>query len=242
MTAAKALARTFDQTLAAFAASPAIRALAAGQVTLAHYQAILREVFHYAKEDPQLQALATVYFRGEDRATVKMFLKHAVSEIGHDLMALADLRELGVDVSDIPTQNPLPATIALTAFPFYQIHYQNPIGYLGYLYFLEFMPTQVGATYATALIASDVPRSATTFLNEHIVVDPAHIKLMDEYVQRLVRNEDDLRSVQYGMQVTGRLYGDMLWGAMQSVDHPVDYGVNPAELARRAETCGLLAE
>jgi len=123
--------------------------------------------------------------------------------------------------------------MAFTAFPFYQINYLNPIGYLGYLYFLEFMPTQAGAGYMGALRHAGVPEVAMTFLQEHMTVDVAHNKLMEEYLRRLVRTEGDLQSVTYAMHVTGQLYGDMLWGAMQSVENPMDFGRNCEEFARR---------
>jgi pyrroloquinoline quinone (PQQ) biosynthesis protein C len=226
------LDQEFRKVLASFAASRVMTMLAQGKVTADHYKAALREIYHYSKEDPQIQALAAVYFRGEDRASVKMFLKHATSEIGHDLMALEDLKVLGEDVSQIPFTNPLPSTIALTAFPFYQIQYQNPIGYLGYLYFLEYMPTQAGAGYFAALKAAGVPDRAMTFLHEHMTVDVAHNNLMQEYLRRLVRTEADLSAVVYATKVTGYLYGEMLWGAMNSVEHPLQMGMNWQESVR----------
>jgi Iron-containing redox enzyme len=222
----------FREAMAEFAAAPAMKMLAAGQIGVAHYKAVLREIYHYAKEDPQIQALASVYFRGQDRATVKMFLKHATSEIGHDLMALEDLRHLGEDISQIPTSLPLPSTIALTAFPFYQIHYHNPIGYLGYLYFLEHMPTLAGTSYTAALTAAGVPAAAMTFLHEHMSVDVAHNNLMQEYLVRLVRTEADLSAVCYAIRVTGYLYGEMLAGAVRSADRNLISAVNHAELSR----------
>jgi pyrroloquinoline quinone (PQQ) biosynthesis protein C len=225
----------FRKVLATFGASRVMTMLAQGKVTIAHYKAALQEIYHYSKEDPQIQALAAVYFRGDDRASVKMFLKHATSEIGHDLMALADLRMLGEDVSQVPFTNPLPSTIALTAFPFYQIQYHNPIGYLGYLYFLEYMPTQAGAGYFAALKAAGVPEKAMTFLHEHMTVDVAHNNLMQEYLRRLVRTDADLSAVIYATKVTGYLYGEMLWGAMSSVEHQFQAGLNISEFSRRSE-------
>lgn len=59
------------------------------------YASIMHETYHYTKEDPQLQALASVYFRGDDRKFVLQFLKHAASEVGHDEMALHDAVQLG---------------------------------------------------------------------------------------------------------------------------------------------------
>jgi pyrroloquinoline quinone (PQQ) biosynthesis protein C len=222
----------FLDAMKRFGESRAILALRGGQFTVRHYKCVLKEIYHYAKEDPQIQALASVYFRGEDRAAVKMFLKHATAEIGHELMALKDLKALGEDVSEIPYSNPLPSTIALTAFPFYQIHYQNPIGYLGYLYFLEHMPTKSGPGYMEALKKAGVPDNALGFLQEHTTVDVGHNRLMQEYLMRLVRSDSDLQSVSYAIQVTAQLYADMLWGAMESAEKPVDYGFNSVELAR----------
>ena len=51
----------FRKVLADFGASRVMTMLAQGKVTAAHYRAALREIYHYAKEDPQIQALAAVY-------------------------------------------------------------------------------------------------------------------------------------------------------------------------------------
>ena len=100
-----------------------------------------------------------MYFRGHEREMVKPFFRHATSEIGHDQLALNDMIALGEDVSDIPQGQPLPATTALLAYPFYQIGYHGHMGYLGYLYFLEFTPTTMGAGLLQALesIGAGVP-------------------------------------------------------------------------------------
>jgi len=63
MSVTEILRTEFDTTLATFAGSPAMRMLAAGSITVAHYKAILRETYHYTKEDPQIQALAAIYLR-----------------------------------------------------------------------------------------------------------------------------------------------------------------------------------
>ena len=87
-----------------------------------HYKSYLEQTYHYTKNNPQIQALATVYFRGKDRDFVKLFYKHAISEVGHDLMALQDLETLGGDATVVKKQYPLPSTIALNSFVFWQIY------------------------------------------------------------------------------------------------------------------------
>ena len=57
----------FETALARFNASPPIRRLTSGEIEVTHYQWILRQIFHHARENPQIQALATVHFRGKQR-------------------------------------------------------------------------------------------------------------------------------------------------------------------------------
>lgn len=232
MKALQAIQQQFDSALAEFSQCRAVQLLQSGAMTIDDYKWVLRQIFHHARENPQIQALATVYFRGEQRDAVRGFLTHAVSEIGHDKLALNDLARLGEDVSDIPTENPLPATTALIALPFYQIYNLNPVGYLGYLYFLEFTPTTVGGAYMEALAAKGVPEEAMTFLKDHCTIDVGHNKLMEGYVEKLVETDADLAAVSYAMQVTARLYANMLDSAVEQARNATDFGRNTEETHR----------
>lgn len=223
----------FEKIKQDFLNSQPMQMLASGQLTLDHYKSILREIYYYSREDPQIQALAAVYFRGKDRAQVKPFLRHAIAEVGHDELALNDLRALGENPDNVPLQSPLATTMGLIAYPFYQISYQNPIGYLGYLYFLEHLPTSSGDSIGGALANAGIPAEAMTFLNEHFTVDIGHNKLMKTYVEELVKTDADLDAVILGMQATGVLYSAMLQGA---IDHALDANRLPdhSALARNA--------
>jgi pyrroloquinoline quinone (PQQ) biosynthesis protein C len=232
MKAMQALRMRFDEVLIDFEQSVAIKAIAAGTFTVAHYKAVLREIYFYTRENPQIQALAAVYFRGNDRPMVKPFFRHAISEIGHDRMALDDLAALGGDVDGILKEQPLPSTIAMVAYPFYQIQHLNPIGYLGYLFFLEFTPTQAASKYMAYLSRIGVPDNAQTFLQEHVKVDMHHNKWMEEYAETLIRSESDLDSVLYAMRATGALYAAMLEGAMRHATAPGSPVKASLELAR----------
>ena len=196
---------------------------------LEHYASLMRQIFHHARENPQIQAAATAFFRGRQREMVQPFLRHAVSEVGHDQLALNDTAALGYDVSAIPMEQPLPATTALVAFPYYQIYNQNPVGYLGYLYYLEFMPTTFGAQYMEVLGDMGVPREALSFLIDHTVIDVGHNKLMRNYVQSLVVTQEDISSVCYAIRATGYLYGCMVTEAFAHADDPNIYGTNRQE-------------
>jgi pyrroloquinoline quinone (PQQ) biosynthesis protein C len=222
----------FANVLSVFEASPAMQRILSGDMTINHYKSYLRQTYHYTKDNPQIQALATVYFHGSDREFVRMFYKHAISEIGHDELALNDLQLLGENIDRVRIENPLPATVALNAFVFYQIYNRNPIGYLGYLFFLEFLPTSSGAGYMQLLEKAGVPKTAMTFLLEHTNVDIYHNRLMEKYLEGLVMTEADMQAVIYTMRGTGQLYADMLQSAFLQAEQHIDWGVDSLEAAR----------
>jgi hypothetical protein len=112
-----------------------------GEINEDHYAEILKQLFHQVREHPQALAVLTSKLRGPQRELVKPILQHALSECGHDQLALNDLRTLGVDVSQLPLENPLPQTSAMLGFLYYLLEHRNPLGFLGYLFHLEFLPT-----------------------------------------------------------------------------------------------------
>lgn len=233
MNANEQLAAAFEDVIDNFNNSPGMQRFRDGKITQAHYAALLREVYFYTRENPQLQAGATLYFQGGQREMVKDFLRHATSEIGHDQLALNDMAAMGFDNSGITEGRPLPATIALTAFAFYQIVGRNPVGYLGYLYFLEFMPVRSGASYISGLTKLQVPLEATSFLQDHSVIDVGHSQAMTQYADNLLTTQRDIDDVIYAMRVTGELYSTMVKRTFESIDaqgiEGASYGIDQAE-------------
>ncbi len=220
----------FEPLAERFISSEAIKPVLTGRITREEYQSVLRQIFHHTRENPQLQALATVYFRGRQRDLVRAFFSHAASEIGHDQLALNDFTTLGGNPSSVPYENPLPATTALISFGFYQIYNLNPLGYLGYLFFLEFIGTQAGGRIIDALVKGGIPETATTFLRDHTEVDVGHNKLMEKYVAGLVVSEADVDAVTYAMSTTAYLYEQMIYSAIQHARLPQSTGWNWEEL------------
>lgn len=212
------IADAFEVSLESFMKSKTICLLAEGSLTLSQYKSILREIYYYVREDPQIQVLMTVYLRGCNRRGVKALLQHAISEVNHEQLALNDLMALGEDVSQVATSRPLPTTMGLIAFAFYQIIFRNPIGHLGYLYFLEFLPTAVGNTFSDMLRSNGVPEGATSFLLEHTEADVGHNKLMEKHIIDLVQTQEDCNAVVHAVQTTAVLYAALLDGAIEQTD------------------------
>ncbi len=224
------LKQRFEPVLSEFMQSRSMTSLVRGEMQPVEYASVMKQIFHHTRENPQLQALATVYFRGRDRDMVKMFFNHATSEIGHDQLALNDYETLGGDASMVPYENPLPATSAMLAYGFYQIYNQNPVGYLGYLFFLEFSGTGAGDNIMNALRNIGVPDNAMTFLRDHTVIDVGHNRLMERYVAQMVKSEADLDAITYAMKTSAFLYAQMIDAAVADAHSGAFSGWNWEEL------------
>jgi pyrroloquinoline quinone (PQQ) biosynthesis protein C len=196
------------------------RQMAEGSVRLNHYKSYLIETYHHAGINPQIQAYTTMFFRDNPREVVKKFYQHAISEIAHDLLALADLKALGADTEKIKASRPLPSTMALNAFPLYYVQFKNPIGYLGYLFHLEFMPTTSGEGYMSSLSKLGVSREAMSFIEEHAKVDLHHNKLMEFYIDKLVTSQADCDEVIFTAESACHLHNRMIEDAFARADDP----------------------
>lgn len=196
--------------------NPWIAKLNAGEIDISHYCGALKETYHYAGNNPQIQAFCTMFFPENERKIIKMFYKHAISEIGHDLVALEDLIVLGVNKQDIINSKPLPETAALNAYILYMIQFKHAFYYLGYLFHLEYMPVQTGRATIEKLVSQGIPKEATKFLEEHSTIDIAHNKMMEVYLDTLIKTEGDLEMVKEGLYYSARLHTNTLASAFEN--------------------------
>jgi pyrroloquinoline quinone (PQQ) biosynthesis protein C len=177
-------------TTAAAVNTPWMIRLHTGQLDLCHYQGFLLETYHNTGYNPQLQAYASMFIPNNPRPVVKRFYQHAISEIGHDLLAMADLEVLGVSNEFVRSTRPLPMTTAFFANAVWGIQRRGPAYYLGYLFHLEFSPTESGQTHLAMLDKKGIPRQAMTFLEEHATVDIGHNKFMEQYIEELITSDE----------------------------------------------------
>lgn len=190
--------------------------LASGRLDLSHYKSYLRETYHNASQNPRNMALFMAHVDTGLRPLEAKFMRHTAMEMGHDELALDDLRALGEDAEAVRNGLPLPTTEALAAFIVFQIQHRNPMAYLGYLYHLEALPVQMGGNALEALTAMGVPAEAATFLREHAEADPVHIRWNLEYLDGFVRGAADLEALIYGMRGSCELHGVMLQGILDA--------------------------
>jgi len=213
--------------------APGFQRMSQGNLSVEEYKAILREIYRYARENPQMLGCMASRMKGGQREVVQMLFRHASSEIGHDQMALQDLKALGEDIREVELGFPLPSTTAFTAYGYYQIDRLDPAGFLGFLYYLEIIPTLAGSQIMEKLKMAGLPEEAMSFIAEHAEVDQHHTKLIDRYVELCITNHDHLKSVIYGIECTASLYGEMITKAIESVHERHESEVDPLEKNER---------
>ena len=208
--------KNFWKTCTASQTGPWIDRLRAGELDVCHYQGFLLETYHNTRYNPQLQAYTTMFIPNNPHATVKRFYQHSISEIGHDQLALDDLMALGVDRAFVESSKPQPITTAFFANAIWGIQTKGPAYFLGYLFHLEFNPTENGKKYIEMLTSKGIPENALTFLEEHSTVDVAHNKFMEEYVRELVKTDADEAIVCEAIAASVDLHNRVLASAFEN--------------------------
>lgn len=183
-----------------------------------HYKSVLRQTYLQTRDNPQVQAAVTMKLTGKSRSIIRKMMGHALSEVGHDQLALNDLRVLGEDTDAVTRMRPLPGTAALMGFSYHAAMHMNPAVYFGYLYYLESMPIKSGQAHMDRLRSLGVPEEAMTFIDEHAKFDVAHMKLNQEYIDTLVQSEEDFQDFVFGMRTTATLYSRMIEDAFAAAD------------------------
>ncbi len=191
---------------------------ARGEISTPHYVSLLREIFFYVRENAPIQASFTIHLRGEDKKIIGSMLRHAYSESGADELILHDLRALGFNTDGIESTRPLPATTSLIAYAYYQAHFVKPIGYLGILFNKEFTFLSISKDFIQQFSRIGIPEEAISFLEDHAHVDIAHQKLLEKYIEVMVRTEDDIQEIKYAISVSIERWSEMLNAAIARGD------------------------
>lgn len=207
---------TWQKAMSADSPRPWAKRLATGDLQLCHYKGFLLETYHNTQKNPQLQAFATMYFKEISYGITKKFFLHASSEVSHDSLAFSDLVNLGVKPEFIKSSVPLPTTRSLFAVALQSLMFDNPVRYLGYLFHLEYTPLVNGENVVNLIKSLGAPDNTITFLDEHIHVDPAHVKMLSDYMEELVKTDEDIKALKEGINDFVALHNRMLEGAFEN--------------------------
>lgn len=170
----------------------------------------LLQVYHYAFHTARNQALVGINLANTDTKYMQFCFEHALEETGHELMALHDLKTMGIQFDNrtqIPA--PLPATELLVAYLYYVASQGNPVQRLGYSYWSETSYSFIRAFMDMLMHNMKLEKNQMTFFYSHSHIDDKHAKDVAEIIVRVCKTEKDWEAVMRVAKTTLKLTNDM---------------------------------
>ncbi|MEZ6186331.1 MAG: iron-containing redox enzyme family protein [Planctomycetota bacterium] len=170
------------------------------------------QAYHYTSHTSRNQALVGVNPRTTNVHYLRYVFEHALEETGHELMALHDLRALGLAIED-PARDmppPLPETEVLIAYLYYVASHGNPVQRLGYSYWAE-TAYGVGQSFLEGITARmNLRRDQLTFFHVHAEIDAKHAGDVERALLKACQTPEDWRAVRRAAETSLRLNWAMI--------------------------------
>ena len=170
----------------------------------------LIQVYHYAFHTARNQALVGVNLLNTDTQYMQFCFEHALEETGHELMALHDLKSIGLVFekrSDVPP--PLQSTELLIAYLYYVATQGNPVQRLGYSYWSETSYSFIRAFMDMLMHSMSLQQNQMTFFYSHSNIDEKHAKDVERILLKVCKTDKDWEDVKKVAKVTLELTNNM---------------------------------
>lgn len=184
------------------------------------YALYLLQVYGYTSHVAKNQALVGVRSDNRDTQYQRFCFEHALEETGHELMALHDLRTLGVPIDDPHRElpDPLPATEQLIAWLYWVSGHSRPVARLGFSYWAE-RAYPYGEGFLTAVQARmKLDKSVMTFWYVHRGLDDKHAADVEKALLQACKNDADWQAVYRTAAVTITLCFNMIEEAVRECE------------------------
>lgn len=161
------------------------------------YALYLTQVYHYAYHTARNQALVAVNPNNKNIHYMQFCLEHALEETGHELMALHDLRSIGVPIEDPGKQMPpiMVPTELLIAYLYWVSANGNPVQRLGYSFWAERSYEYIQTFVESLTKTMELNKKQMTFYFNHSNIDEKHAKEVEEIVCKVCETDEDWQQV-----------------------------------------------
>jgi hypothetical protein len=161
------------------------------------YALYLTQVYHYAFHTARNQALVAVNRKNINIQYMQFCLEHALEETGHELMALHDLRSMGIPITDPKHEMPpaLTPTQLLIAYLYWISQNGNPVQRLGYSFWAERSYAYIKGFMDSMLAGMELNKKQMTFFYSHSTIDDKHAKDVEEILIKVCKTDEDWMAV-----------------------------------------------
>lgn len=164
----------------------------------------LAQSYYYTSYSTRMLAAAAGWSSPvNDKSYYRRSLTHINEEQGHELIALNDLKSLGLTVENFPESG---VTRAMWEPQFYKI-LKDPASLLGYILALEVLAVRTFKEFHAEL-AKTYTADAVKFVKVHADDDPDHVESALAQIEKC--NESEKKTIQMNFEQTLTMYGLML--------------------------------
>lgn len=187
------------------------------QRVLALYTEYLRYCYHYVSLSSSFTPLAARRLDTKHLHVRKWILEHSGEELGHELMALNDLKKLGVDTEMVKKEKAPIGVTGYVSFFHYKVAIDNPWCAFGVLYLLEGMATALAPKIAKNVASHMGDIKALSFFKEHGDLDVDHMREQQEVLTKADLTDADLADIARTILETAHMKRFMLDKLVESV-------------------------
>jgi hypothetical protein len=176
------------------------------------YALYLVQIYNWANHVARSLGLAgaNTYIRNQE--FMSFAFSHGIEEAGHELMAVNDLRALGVplaeDLSNMPP--PLPRTEALIGYINWVVTHENPIRSLGFFYWVERPYDHIRPVVTAVQKACKLTDEQMSFFYAHEKLDVKHGNDLEEALVKFCVTDKDWEEARMVMNTSQTLLIDMI--------------------------------
>jgi thiaminase len=195
--------------------SPLIKHIMDGKIDKKLFALYMYETYHYTFHNARNQALVGVVGQELPIQYMKFCFEHAEEETGHELMALHDIRELGVDVENQAIPAPLINTELLIAYLYWVSAKGNPIQRLGYSFWAENCYGFINPVISMVAKTLGLKDTQLTFFVAHSNIDEEHALEVQHMILKFVKTDEDWLAIERVMTTTLKLQSKLLDGVFE---------------------------
>lgn len=177
------------------------------------YALYLTQVYHYAYHTPRILALAGANAFNTDTHFMQHLFEHAMEETGHELMALHDLKMLGIEygaqtMHGLPRM--LPATETMIGYVKYLATSETPYRVMGYSYWIERPYRHILSFMEQLEKDMALNKNQLTFYYNHLHIDQKHGQDIEHILIRVCQTPEQWAAVREAALKSMQLMLNML--------------------------------
>ncbi len=194
-----------------FQSSKLIKVIKSGEISRTLYVIYMIETFHYTQHNARNQALVGTR-KDVSAVYAKFCYSHAADEVGHEKMALHDVRSIGLNCAEKEIPEPLLETQILIAYLYWISCTGNPLQRLGYSYWAENCYKYINPVIEQLKQTLRLEASQLTFFLAHSDIDKDHFEDVKNTIRRTCRTQADMEAIIGVMETTLQLTASIFNG------------------------------